>query len=489
MNAILASATILFPLITFPYVSRILLPTGTGKVSFAVSLISYFNLFAQLGIPTYGIRACAKVRDDKTELTRTSHELLFISLSMNVLSYIALAIAVTYIPRLQEERLLYFTVSASIFLNAIGMEWLYKALERYAYITVRSVVFKLIAVMAMFLMVRKTEDYIIYGGITVLASSGSYICNLFHARRYIWVHPIGGYEIRRHLKAVMVFFAMTCSTLIYTQLDTVMLGFMKTDVDVGYYSAAVQIKTVLVSITASLGNVLLPRSSYYIEQGKLNAFHNLNQKALNFAFVVALPMTLFFILFAPYGIGFLSGPSYAASIPVMRIIMPTVLLIAVTNILGIQILVPLGREKVVLKSEIAGAVTDLVLNLILIPRYAAAGAAVGTMAAEAVVLGVQYTSLRSSIKEMAQKIQFRKILMALCVGGSIALFTTKILLARALNEMISVHNALGCFAGLAASGCAMFGTYAIILALTAEQLTIETMKWLVRGLRQRKAKG
>lgn len=141
---------------------------GTGKVSFATSLITYFNMFAQLGIPTYGIRACAKVRDNREELTRTTHELLFINLVMGLFSYIMLIIILLRVPRLQADRVLYVVISFTILLSAIGMEWLYKGLEQYAYITVRSVIFKVIALGAMFLLIHAQNDYIIYGGITIL---------------------------------------------------------------------------------------------------------------------------------------------------------------------------------------------------------------------------------------------------------------------------------------------------------------------------------
>ncbi len=145
MNAILTMSSFIFPLITFPYVSRILLPTGTGKVSFATSLISYFSIFAQMGIPTYGIRACAKVRDDKEALTRTVHELFAINLIMSCVSYMLLAVALLAVPRLKGDQVLYVIVSFTIILTSIGMEWLYKALELYTYIAIRSIIFKFLA--------------------------------------------------------------------------------------------------------------------------------------------------------------------------------------------------------------------------------------------------------------------------------------------------------------------------------------------------------
>ena len=151
MNAILTMSQFVFPLITFPYVSRILLPIGTGKVSFATSIVSYFTLFAQLGIPTYGIRACAKVRDNREELSKMVQELFIINLMMSALAYVVYFAAIYYVPRFRQDKDLFLIVGLTIFFNAIGMEWLYKALEQYTYITVRSIIFKFIAIVAMFL--------------------------------------------------------------------------------------------------------------------------------------------------------------------------------------------------------------------------------------------------------------------------------------------------------------------------------------------------
>jgi O-antigen/teichoic acid export membrane protein len=459
MNATLTMSSFIFPLITFPYVSRILMPVGTGKVSFATSLISYFNMFAQLGIPTYGIRTCAMVRDDREKLTRTAHELLMINLIMSVISYMVLALALVFVPQLQEERLLYIIVSLTIILSSIGMEWLYKALEQYTYITIRSIIFKFIALIAMFCLVHKRSDYVIYGGITIFAASASNIFNFINIHKYIGMKPIGGYHLKRHLKPVAVFFAMTCATTVYTHLDTVMLGFMTTDADVGYYNAAVKIKTILVSIVTSLGTVLLPRASYYVQHGMKDELKKITSKALSFVFLLASPLMLYFILFAREGIFFLSGSAYEGSVIPMQIIMPTLLLIGITNILGIQILVPMGKEKVVLYSEIAGAVVDVIINALLIPRYASSGTAFGTLVAEVVVLIVQYCSLRKEVAKAFQKIHYFRIMFALLLSAVASLWV------KTLN--------LGNFLTLAVSAVLFFGFYGLFLLITREPLIIE----------------
>ena len=471
MESILTMSTFIFPLITFPYISRILLPEGTGKVSFALSTISYFNMIAQLGIPKYGVRICAQVRDDRRELTKTAQELLIINTIMCLAAYVAFFVVLVTVPRLQAERTLYLIVSLTILFDSIGMEWLYKGLEQYTYITKRSVIFKFIALILMFVLVHKKEDYLIYGGLAIFASSASNILNFIHAHKYINMRPVREYDLRRHLKPVVVFFAMACATTIYTHLDSVMLGFMTSDTDVGYYNAAVKIKTIFVSIVTSLGTVLLPRASYYIRHGLLKEFHKISKKALNFVFLLATPLTVYFIMFAKEGILFLSGGAYENSILPMQIIMPTLLFIGITNILGIQILVPMGKEKIVLYSEITGAIVDLVLNAILIPRYHSAGAAIGTLFAEGAVLAVQYYALRDDIREALNEIHYVRIIVAVILGSLSAIWT------KAL--------AIGNFLTLLCSAFLFFGVYGVYMLIRKESLVIEIWNQIVGKIDKR----
>uniref|UniRef100_UPI004056FDF5 flippase n=1 Tax=Agathobacter sp. TaxID=2021311 RepID=UPI004056FDF5 len=459
MNIILTMSNFIFPFITFPYICRVLEPIGYGKVSSAVAFINIFNMFAQLGIPTYGVRACAKVRDDKEKLTRVAHELLIINLIMNVFVYIALFGAIMFLPEIREEKTLYFIVSSTILLTSIGMEWIYKALEQYTYITVRSLVFKVVALVFMFLFVREQSDYIIYGGITIFAASASNIFNLINVRKYIDLKPVGGYEFGKHIKAVAIFFAMACATTIYTNLDSVMLKFMTSDTEVGYYNAAVKLKGILVSIVTSLGTVLLPRATYYVENGLVDEFKRISTKALNFVFLFSTPIMVFFIIFAREGILFFSGEDYLTSVPAMQIIMPTLLLIGITNILGIQILIPLGKEKVVLWSEIAGAIVDIIANAILIPHFASAGAAMGTLLAEFVVFVVQFAVLKEQMKDAFGKIHYLHILSGVLIGLALVCWL----------KMVSLST----FITLVMGAALFFGGYGVYMLAVKETLIIE----------------
>lgn len=462
MNAILTMSSFVFPLVTFPYVSRVLGPSGTGKVSFAMSFITYFSMFAQMGIPTYGIRACAKVRDDKVKLSKTVQEIMIINLLMCILIYVVYIAALIMVPRLRQERTLFLIMGTMIGFNAIGVEWLYKALEKYSYITIRSIVFKFIALLLMFGLVHSRQDYIIYGGIAIFASSASNIFNFINLRKHIVVKRLNNYNLRKHMNMILIFFAMSVSATIYTNLDTVMLGFMKTDTDVGYYNAAVKIKTILVSIVTSLGTVLLPRASYYVEKNDLGEFYRIAKKALNFIFVIAIPIVVYFVLFAEEGVYFLSGKAYTGAILPMQIIMPTVLFIGITNILGIQMMVPLGKEKQVLYSEIAGAVVDLVLNIIFIPLYGAAGAAMGTLTAEFVVCVWQMSSMKKDLANLFLSVKYWLLIAAVVFSG-IAAMQIKLL-------------KMGYFMCLFFSATCFFCVYLIVLIIGKETLVLDIVR-------------
>lgn len=471
MNTILTMSSFIFPLITFPYVSRILLPEGTGKIAFVTSVVSYFSMFAQLGIPTYGIRACARVRDDEKELSRTVHELFLINLIMSVFAYTALFIAITYIPRLRQEKLLFMIISLTIIFNAIGMEWLYKALEQYTYITIRSVIFKFIALLIMFFLVREQKDYICYGAITIFAASASNIFNFINIYHYIEIKPLGEYDLKKHIKAIAVFFAISCAATVYTNLDSVMLGFMKSDTDVGYYNAAVKIKGILLGLVTSLGTVLLPRVSYYIEKNLLDDFRKIAGKAINFVLRIAIPLCVYFILFAEESIYLLSGTAYKGSILPMQIIMPTLIFIGLTNIMGIQMLVPMGKEKYVLYSEIAGAMADLLLNVVMIPEFGASGAALGTMIAEIVVWIVQFYFMKTDVKGIYREIRYGLLIGAAVVGS-------------VLSFLVKRQN-WNVFIMLVVSSCLYFGGYILILYFANDSLTVEVKNKIVSILKKK----
>lgn len=461
MNFILTASSILFPLITFPYVSRVLLVKGNGIVSFATSIVTYFAMFASLGIPTYGIRACAAVRNDKEKLSKTVQELIIINTISTAIVFVFFIASIFLVPKFSEQKVLLLINGISLLLNVIGVNWLYSALEQYSYITVRSLIFKIISIILMFIFVRSTNDYIIYGAILVFAAAGSNILNFINLRKLITFKHTGKYDFGQHIKPVMVFFGTSAAISIYSNLDTVLLGFIKGDIAVGYYNAAIKVKTILVSLVTSLGTVLLPRLSFYVQEGKIEEFKNIIAKAVNFVLLISLPLAAYFILFAKESILLLSGPAFMGSVLSMQFLMPTVLFIGLSNITGMQVLVPLKKEKELLKSIIFGAVVNLIFNAFLINFFGAAGAAVSNFVAELTVLAVQCRYLGSEFLSTIKNIRFIKILIPLFISTIIT--------------FISGLFLTGVFIKLVITAFIFFGIYLLLLLIVKEPFLMDNI--------------
>ncbi len=444
MNALLTMSSFLFPLITFPYISRVLLAEGVGKVSFASSFASLFLLFANLGIPIYGVRACAQVRDDKVQLTRTVHEIFFINFVMSSLAYICLGVAICLIPKLANDKSLYLISSLVIFFNLIGVEWVYKALEQYMYITIRSITFKIIALLAMFLLVQSKDDYLLYAGISIFASSVSGILNFIRIKKFLLISNVGNYNVTRHINSIIVFFAMSCATTVYTNLDNLMLGFMCADSEVGYYTIAIKVKNILASLVSSLGIVLLPRVSYYVKNKMHKDFYNVTDKAIAFVIMLSLPLIAYFEIYTSECISILASQAFDASVLLMKILLPTLFFIGLTNIMGMEILVPLEKENLVFYSVCSGALVDAMINFILIPVLGAVGAAIGTLIAEMVVFGIQVFILRSVFWNAIKKISWYKIIISIICASFVAVMLKRLVLISILKMCIS----FACFVGV-----------------------------------------
>ena len=473
MNAILTVAGIIVPLITFPYISRVLLVEGSGKVAFATSVVTYFTMFASLGIPTYGVRACAIVRDNKEKLSKTVQELLIISGGTTLLTYIVFGISLFVIPEFAQERTLLLIVGLGIGLNTIGVQWLYNALEQYSYITTCSILFKVIGMILMFLLVKESSDYQIYGGVYVIASFGSYVLNFICLRKFVTFQKTGTYQFKQHLKHIMVFFAMSAGASIYLNLDVVMLRFLQSNEAVGYYNAGIKVKTVLVTCVTSLGTVLLPRLSYYIETADKKAFQLMVGKAFRFVFVAASAVTVYFSIFARESILLLSGEAFLPAVGPMMILMPTVLLTGLSNVTGIQILTPNGREREVMYSIWGGAILDFVLNLIVIPKFSANGAALSTLLAEGMVLLLQCWFLRDVLWSYIRQVQCWKIVIALAV-------------ASVMTIPVKIWIDSGVFVTLLVSAIVFFGGYAVVLLLLKEPFVSEILNSGIHAIVRKK---
>lgn len=422
MGAILKASQVLFPLITFPYVSRVLLADGVGRVNFAQSVVNLFSTLAMLGIPVYGIKACARVRDDKVKLATTVKEILIINSFSLVISYAILVVCVVFIDRFKTDMVLFAVMSTTIAFTAFGVEWFYQSIEQYDYITIRSIVTKILSVVVMFVFVKNRDDVIQYGLVLVIGTVGSNILNILRLHKFISFQEVDKMNIRRHMKPILVLFAFSATTTLYNSMNSVILGFLKDDVEVGYFSAATKIKSVLAQIVTVVSSVLMPRSAYLLEQKRNDEFISLVRSSVLFTLVLSLPMMTLCIILAKPLIFLLSGNDFIPAVPSMIAIMPSLLFIGLTNVIGIQLMLPLNRDRDVFISTLVGAIANIIANFALIPMLGALGTAFATAIAEISVFIVQFFMVKKDGYHLFDPTDIGKTILSVFLASVVAIF-------------------------------------------------------------------
>ena len=345
-NFIKTISTILFPLITFPYVTRVLLPANVGKVNFAVAFVSYFSLIASLGIGTYAIRECAAVRDNKDNLDYTASQIFSINAITTFISYIALFLTLLLFRDLDYYRVLIIIESTTILFTTLGADWLNSAMEDFKYITIRTVCMQAFSVVAMLLFVREVDDYYNYAIISVLAKSGANIANVWYRKRYCKISFTLDIEWKRHIVPIFYLFAMMLSQVVFSNADVTMLGIMCSDFEVGIYSTAHKATTLISTIVSSVFFVLMPRLSYYFACEDYSNVNRMLEKLFAINIGLGLPCFTGVVMLATDIVYVIGGKAFVAAAPVLQILMLSFLFSLVGgNFLGNAVLIPSKREK------------------------------------------------------------------------------------------------------------------------------------------------
>lgn len=383
-NGVKTLMSVLFPLITFPYASRVLGAAGIGKVNYAASIISYFSMFAALGINTYAVREGARIRDDKEKFSKFAKEMLNINLCTTVIAYGGFLIFLS-LPVLESYKTLLVICSAGIVFTTIGIEWLFVIKEEYAYITKRAILFQFISLVLLFLLVKSKEDYLGYAALTVISSGGSAFLNLWYSRKFVNWKQSGLMEYKKHLRPILLIFGTSVASSIYMTMDTTMLGTMRGDEATGIYTAAVKINTVVSTVIGTISSTILPRVSYYIGNGLKEEYKKLMKISMDVLLVIAIPAAVGMMCTSDILILIFSGEEFLVGSLAAKVLSAKVVVGAVNRILAYQICIPYKNDKEVLISTVCGAVFNLFANALWIPRFGVTGAAVATLFSEIIV--------------------------------------------------------------------------------------------------------
>ncbi|MDY4525407.1 MAG: flippase [Treponema sp.] len=422
---------ILYPIITFPYATRILLAEGLGKVEFSNSIVQYFLMFAGLGISSYGAREVARVKDNTDELSKVIQELFFINLISMIVSYLIFFIVIFCVPNVVIYRKILIVSSSRILLTTIGMSWVYVGLEKYKIIAIRSMIFQVLGILFLFIFVKDAEDFIWYAIVCVVSTTGADLWNFISIRKYICIKKVKIHPLH-HIKPIMFFWGMVVAALIYTSLDTTMLGFFTNDETVGLYTAANKMnRLVLTMITAAIG-VLLPRIVNMLQHGFKEQSTLLIQRSINFIILLAVPSSIGLFIVADAVIHVFCGASYNGAINGMRILTPVIFVMSIASVLDNVYLIPYRKEKYIMISQIIGAVVNFTLNLLLIPRFALLGAIYATLIAESCVTLFQVYVSRKILLSRSVLITFVHSLL----GGVIMFWVIYFLRRLILNDII-----------------------------------------------------
>lgn len=468
-------SSILFPMITLPYLSRVLQPEGIGKINFADQFVAYFVILASLGIPLYGTREIAKVRDDREKLNEVFNEIFIINIVTSIIAYSLFFIFFLTGDKLQKEQLLFLVTSLNIIFITIGIDWFYQGIEKYDYITIRSIIVRIVCLGLMFCFVKTKEDYIISAAITVSGNVGANFFNLIQARKLVKYDIFKKYELKKHIKPVITIAFSTMAANVYLTLSTVMVGYLdkvNPDKAVGYYTISNKISTMIKTLIISLGVVLIPRLSYYIKNGMQEEYNRIAKKTINFLFLIGFPTVVGLMILSKNVMIIFSGARFIDAVPAMMIMTPVIIFSTLSNFFGQQILYTNGQEKKMLVSVIAGAILNIGMNFILIPMYSYIGAAISLLATEIIVAIIRIYYGKKYVNINLIGINFVKVLISTFVMGVMVL-----ILQKELHMGILMNTALSVLAGVI--------VYGIMLMLIKEELTVDESGKIIKKLKTR----
>lgn len=386
-NMLKTFSSIIFPLITFPYVSRVLSPVGIGKYNFSNTYVGYFSLIASLGITTYAIRECAAVRDDQEKLDKVSSQIFSINICTMLIAYAALFISLVFFRKLDSYRNLIIIFSSNILFTIVGADWINSAFEDFRYITLRTFGMQLISLICIFIFVRKPSDVMNYALITVLASGGANILNMFYRRRFCRMRFIKDMGWKKHIPGIVMLFVMILAQQIFSSADITMLGIMKSDYEVGLYATATKIVRILDQVMSSIVWVIMPRTSVYFAERQYDKINSLLKKVLQYLLGLGIPCATGIFMLAPEIMRVVGGEEYVVAGSTLQILMISLMISFFgSSFIGNVIMLSSKKEAYYMKSCIIAALCNVIGNYFLIPLYGRNAAAWTTTMSAIIIL-------------------------------------------------------------------------------------------------------
>ena len=403
-NVVYQILSLMVPLITIPYVSRVLGAEGVGIYSYTYSIAYYFVLFTQLGIENHGNRTIAKTRDNKKLMSKEFLSIFFIQFFLSIvmaLLYLIYCFFITNNDKTISILQIIYIISAGI-----NISWLFFGLEKFKITIIRNAIIKLLSLILILLFVKNSSDVWIYTLILALSSLISQLYLIPYLKNEIIYQKISFYDIKKQIKPTLILFIPILSISLYKIMDKIMLGIITSVSDVGYYEQAEKIVNVPITIISALGTVMLPQSSNLIASNQLNKVKDYIYKSFEFIMFMSLPMVFGLIAISDQFVPIFMGDKFLQSASIIKYLSVTILIISFANVIRKQFLIPMEYDKIFVISVSLGALINLLLNLALIPNLKSNGASIATIAAEFSVMIIQVIAVR-------KELNFKKVLCSI----------------------------------------------------------------------------
>lgn len=435
---------IVFPLVTGIYAARILLPESIGLVESARNLVQYFVILSFLGIPTYGLREIAKYRHNKEELSKIYSELMIINFISTCLFGLMYLVLILLVPIYHNDLNLFLLVGILIVLNFFNNSWLYEGLEEFKYISIRNLIFKIISFLFLIIFVRNKSDYLWYASITIIGTAGNYILNIINARKFI-NFSLKKLNLKRHMKSIIYLVVVNLAIEIYMLVDITMLGIFCEKKNVAFYSYGIKIHRILIQIINTFTIVVVPRLSLFYKEEKKDSFNLLLSKTLKVILIFGIPLIIGIWFVSDYFICLLYGNDYITSSYVLKILSLALLISSIGYLLGSRVMLVTDHENKMIIPVGIGAITNVICNLILIPRFNEVGAAIASVIGELVVMIIYLIISKKNFKLKEMKNTIINIIIASAFMSLYLTILTLIDFKPIIKYSIEVIGAVGIY--------------------------------------------
>lgn len=415
-NVILAISQVLFPLITFPYLARVLGPENIGLYNFSESYARYFAMISALGISVYGVREIAKKQDQPKALSNTFVELFLINLIATCILSVLYIFTIVYSNKLSSHASLFYWSFVFFFFQIFLLEWFFTGINQFKYIAVRFFIIRLFFIAAIFIFIREANDYVKYMQLQVGLTFFLGVINFVYLFKFIDLKNtrIKELNVIQHLKPLFLLFLTLFSISIYLHFDSVLLGILADNESVGYYSAPLKLVKIIIAVLAAITAAMFPKMVQYFEQGDTVQFEKMLKQSFELVINIGIPTAVLVYTLAPEIIYILFGSSFELAVKPLQITAPLILIVSLSTIFGFQILSVHSKDSAILKSAVVGMLFSLIASFLFIPKYKQEGAAYIILCTELLVLSsfIYFSSKVIQLKNTKQVI-LREIVFAI----------------------------------------------------------------------------